>query len=102
MDHKQVLSNMQTSINLGNTNDFSLGGLVIVSALITEFALTRILFAEADKIDEAVEMNGVTIPQLVAIDDSVARVLDQVCCIEKRVVEKIYRGISLRKYEQTA
>ena len=60
-------------MNLGNTNDVSLGGQVIVSALITEFALKRILFAEADKIDEAVEMNGVTIPQLVAIDESVLK-----------------------------
>ena len=97
MDHKQVLSNMQTSMSLGNAGDDSLGGLVIISALITEFALARILFAEGDKIDEAVDRGAtVSIDDLVAVDDSVARVLDQVCCIEGRVVDKIKLGIKLR------
>ena len=97
MDHKQVLSNMQTSMSLGNTGDDSLGGLVIISALITEFALARILLSEGDKIDEAVgRENGVSIEDLVDIDESVAKVLDKVCCIEEHVVDKIKLGIKLR------
>lgn len=97
MDHKQVLSNMQTSMNLGNTGDDSLGGLVIVLALITEFSLARILFAEGDKIDEAVGRGAeVSIDDLVDIDESVAKVLDKVCCIEEHVVDKIKLGIKLR------
>lgn len=101
MDHKQVLSNMQTSMNLGNTSDNSLGGLVIVSALITEFALAEILFAEAEKIKTATYANEVNVNDLANLDHSVAAVLDQVCCIERRIVEKIDRGITLRDCAET-
>ena len=51
MDQRQVFANMQTSMSIGNASDESLGGLVIVSALFTEFALTDILFAEAAKLE---------------------------------------------------
>ena len=100
MDHRQVFANMQTATNLGNISDESLGGLVIVSALFTEFALTDILFAEADKIRAAIDTIGITPGELAEIDNSVARVLDQVCCIERRIAEKIDRGIELRNCEE--
>ena len=87
---------MQTTMSIGETNDNALGGLVIVSALLTEQALLGILSAEEDKIRFALDFPGVTPEQLALVDDSVANVLDQVCCIEKQIVKKIELGIDLR------
>jgi len=96
MEQRKAFSNMQTAMTLGDTNSNALGGLVIISSLLTELALTDILFAEADKIRAAADLNNATAPQLAEVDNSVARVLDQVCCIERRVIEKIDRGIEIR------
>ena len=96
MNQRQVFSNMQTTMSIGDTNDNALGGLVIVSALLTELALLGILAAEEDKILFALEIPGVTAEELADVDNSVARVLKQVCCIEKQIVKKIELGIDLR------
>ena len=40
--------------------------------------------------------SGVTADELADVDNSVANVLDQVCCIEKQVVKKLELGIDLR------
>ena len=96
MDQRQVFSNLQTSMGIGDTNDNALGGLVIVSALFTELALLGILDAEEDKIRFALDIEDVTAEELADVDNSVAKVLEQVCCIEKQVARKIELGIDLR------
>ncbi len=96
MDQRQVFSNMQTSMGIGDTNDNALGGLVIVSALFTEFALLGILDAEEDKIRFALDIDDVTAEELADVDRSVAKVLEEICCIEKQVARKIELGIDLR------
>ncbi|QUW21637.1 hypothetical protein JSQ81_17885 [Sporosarcina sp. Marseille-Q4063] len=95
MDQKQAFAQMQNLMSLnGDNGDDFLGGLVIFSAVFTEFALADILFAEGDKIRAAIDTASPA--QLAEINNAVARVLDQICCIEKRVVEKIELGIDLR------
>ena len=96
MDQRKVFSNMQTSLNIGDTDDNALGGLVIVLALLTELALLGILSAEEDKIRFALDIEDVTAEDLADVDNSVAKVLKQVCCIEKQVAKKIELGIDLR------
>ena len=58
MDQRQAFSNMQTSMSIGDTNDNALGGLVIVSALFTEFALTEFCLLKRTKLDEAAGIDG--------------------------------------------
>ena len=41
-------------------------------------------------------LTDVTAAELADVDNSVAKVLEQVCCIEKQVVKKIELGIDLR------
>ena len=96
MDQRQVFSNLQTTMSIGDTNDNALGGLVIVLALFTELALLGILDAEEDKIRFALEIEDVTAEELADVDNSVARVLEQVAAIEKQVAKKIELGIDLR------
>ncbi|MCA0972332.1 hypothetical protein LCM20_17120 [Halobacillus litoralis] len=84
---------------LGNDG---LGGLIILSALLTEFKLAEVIGAEAKKIKAAthyVTHNSPTetaMNDLVEIDNSVRGVLDRVCCIEEKVVEKLRIGARLR------
>ena len=101
MDQRQVFSNLQTSMGIGDTNDNALGGLVIVSALFTEFALLGIIDAEEDKIRAALDVD-VTAEELADVDSSVAKVLEEVCCIEKQVVKKIELGIDTQKWKEKA
>ena len=91
MIQNNALTNVQAAMNLANTGEDILGGLVILSAVVTEFALADLIFAEAGKIEAAVESNA-NVGDLISLDQSVANVLDQVCCIEKQIVEKIKQG----------
>ncbi|WP_210469689.1 hypothetical protein [Sporosarcina sp. 6E9] len=100
MDQRQAFAHMQNLMGISEGNGDFLGDLVIFSAVLTEFALTDILFAEADKIRAAICLPDVTADQLASVDTSVSQVLEQICCIEKRVIGKIDRGIELRNYEE--
>jgi len=92
MNKNNTFTNVQAAMNLANTGEDILGGLVILSGVFTEFALAEILFAEAEKIEAAVENNSTDVEGLTYLDNSVAKVLEQVCCIEKQIVEKIKQG----------
>jgi NTP pyrophosphatase (non-canonical NTP hydrolase) len=95
MDQRQALSQMQNLMNFGNNDDDSLGKLIIISAVLTELFLLGIISAETAKIREALE-SGFDADELADIDNSVADVLAQVCCIEKQIAKKIELGIELR------
>jgi hypothetical protein len=95
MDQRKALSQMQNLMNLGNNDDDSLGKLIIISAVLTELSLLGIISAETAKIREALE-SGFDADELADVDNSVANVLEQVCCIEKQIAKKIELGIELR------
>lgn len=92
MDQNKAFTNVQAAMNLANTGEDTLGALVIFSGVVTELALADILFAEAEKIETAVEDNNTSVEDLTNLDNSVANVLEQICCIEKQIVEKIKQG----------
>lgn len=79
-----------------------LGGLVILSALLTEFKLAEVVGAEAKKIKAATHYvthhynSETALSDLKDINDSVQGVLDQVCCLERQVNRKIFQGRRLR------
>lgn len=101
MANQEIFQNINTAMDMaGDNGDRVLGGLLILSGVITEFQLADLIDAEADKVSYAVgyaqSNSGDFIEQLAALDDSVANVLDKVCCIENQVNEKIKQGIMLR------
>lgn len=96
MDQRQAFSNLQTTMSMGDTTDSALGGAIILSAFFTELALLGVIVAEEDKIRFALDYPEVTPEQLAEVDRSVAKVLEEVCCIEKQVVKKLELGIYLR------
>ena len=92
MTQNNAFTNVQAAMNLANTGEDILGALVIISGVFTEFALADLLHAEARKIEVAVLATPTNVEDLTSLDDSVANVLDHVCCIEKQIVEKIKQG----------
>ncbi|TGB01264.1 hypothetical protein [Halobacillus salinus] len=82
--------------------DRGLGGLVILSALLTEFKLAEVIGAEAKKVKAAAHYvthhcdSETALSDLKEINDSVQGVLDQVCCLERQVNRKIFQGRRLR------
>lgn len=103
MSNREVFNNMETAMEMASGNgNRVLGGLLILSAVYTEFQLGDLISAEADKVNYAVEFaqaNADTnfITELATLDDSVANVLDKVCCIEKQVNRKIEQGRELKE-----
>ncbi|MGM8366662.1 hypothetical protein ACLIBG_14495 [Virgibacillus sp. W0181] len=96
MSNQDVFSKINTTMDLAsNTNSNGLSGLIILSAIYTEFCVADLICAEADKVDYAIDSTA-TVGDLVNLDNSVAGVLDQLCCIERQVNEKIAQGIQLR------
>lgn len=93
---QEVFSKMNTTLDMAaNTNSNLLSAFVILSAVFTEFCLADLICAEADKVDYALDTSPST-DDLVALDNSIANVLQHVCCIEKQINEKIAQGIELR------
>ncbi len=89
----ETAENVEKLIAVGQCGDSHLGGAIVISALFTEWALTDLIFAEADKVRAAIckcDCAG-----LVLVDNSVANVLEQVNNIECRVIEKLELGIDL-------
>lgn len=90
-------------------NNQTLGGLVILSAVFTEFCLSDIICAESNKVNSAVRWyysnsadsdSSLQYPnrleQLARLDDSVGNVLDKVCCLEGQINRKIEQGRAIR------
>lgn len=95
MDHAKMLNQLQAAAAESlNNRSVTLGEITIVSALLTEFAVTLILFEEVEKFREF--NDNVTTPcEKIEFDKALADVLKGVCCIEDAVVKKIRAGIAI-------
>ncbi|MDW0110798.1 hypothetical protein [Sporosarcina aquimarina] len=101
MDHARMLNQLQAAASDSlQTGTLTLGEIIIVSALLTEFATTAILFEEVRKFDEFND-NNTTPCQKIEYNEALADVLKGVCCIEDAVVKKIRAGIAYDAAQDT-
>lgn len=97
MDHAKMLNQLQAAAaeSLNNPR-ITLGEITIVSALLTEFAVTLLLFEEVEKFNDFNNQpNGTSACEKIEFDKALADVLNGVCCIEDAVVKKIRAGIAI-------
>lgn len=95
MNHTHMLNQLQTAAAESLQNrTVTLGDITIVSALLTEFAVTLLLFEEVEKFREF-NANDTTPCEKIEFDRALAEVLQGVCCIEDAVVKKIRAGIAI-------
>lgn len=101
MDHVKMLNQLQgAATNSLQNRHVTLGDIIIVSALLTEFATTLILFEEVEKFDNFNDQE--TTPcEKIEYNEALADVLRGVCCIEDAVVKKIRAGIEYDAVEET-
>lgn len=97
-ERKEVMAMVDEASQAADSmsND-TLGGLLILSALLTEFKLAEVIGAEAKKIKAATHYTtschgDTAMNDLKEINKSVADVLHEVCCIERQVNRKIWQG----------
>lgn len=97
MDHAKMLNQLQTAAAESlQSRDVTLGEITIVSALLTEFAVTLLLFEEIEKFNDFNnQTGGTTACEKIEFDRALADVLKGVCCIEDAVVKKIRAGIAI-------
>lgn len=97
MRNHDTFEKINTTMDLASTaNDDVLGGVVILSAVFTEFCLADLICAEADKVEKALYKDS-GVPELTDLDNSVANVLKQICCIEEQINKKIEQGRAIKK-----
>ncbi|REB08846.1 hypothetical protein DVB69_06915 [Sporosarcina sp. BI001-red] len=95
MDHDKMLNQLQLKVaDALQRPTVTLGEVTIVSALLTEFATTLILFEEVYKFQEFNE--NITTPcEKIEFNKALAEVLKGVCCIENAIVEKMRAGMEM-------
>ncbi|WP_025785995.1 hypothetical protein [Sporosarcina sp. D27] len=95
MEHSKMLNQLQEAA-AGSLNNprVTLGEITIISALLTEFAVTLILFEEVEKFREFND-NDTSPREKIEFNKAVADLLKEVCCIEEAIVKKIKAGIEI-------
>ncbi|MGG0644189.1 hypothetical protein ABE021_09625 [Sporosarcina gallistercoris] len=103
MDHAKMLNQLQTAAAESlQSRNVTLGDITIVSALLTEFAVTLLLFEEIEKFNDFNNQpNGTSACEKIEFDRALADVLKGVCCIEDAVVKKIRAGIAIDAAEDS-
>lgn len=95
MDHVKMLNQLQAAATDSLQQErITLGDITIVSALLTEFATTLILFEEVYKFQEF-NQNNTSPCEKIEYNQALADVLKGVCCIEDAVVKKIKAGMEM-------
>lgn len=92
-----------------NLSDNVLGTVLIILALLTELGVISIIYEEADKLDAAIDyafnnirpigkFNGGNnvLGEIAEVNESVADVLKELCCLKEAVIKEIKLGIFLR------
>ncbi|WP_432354571.1 hypothetical protein [Sporosarcina sp. A2] len=102
MEHAKMLDQLQAAASEALDNRYvTLGEITIVSALLTEFAMTLLLFEELDKFNNFNNQpEGTTACEKIEFNQALADVLKEVCCIEDAVVKKIKAGIAIDAAEE--
>jgi len=109
----QMLGDLQQVMGVAQRNtglsDDVLGTILVILALITELGVIAVLFEEADKIDAAVDYafgagaanfgggnNNNVLEGIAEVNESVADVLKELCCLKEAVIKELKLGIYLR------
>lgn len=120
MSNNKWMNDFYDMVEAGGTSRLSkqtLANILVILALITQVGIIRILFEEAEKLEEAIEetfkkkhsrkhdgdkcekddkdekdddLKGIT-----ELNKSVAEVLEQLCCLKEAVVDELKLGFKL-------